>query len=258
MRRLINCLRVDVKYMILSPRFLLACFAYVGISLLSIMAENYPNNSVYYLNTVYENYPFWMFYLLLGVIPGSAAFCADWETKFYRFSVVNAGKKVYAISKVVSCFFSAFLLVFLSKWLFVLILGWRWPMYNNTHDLFDMKVFINYASNSNIWKYFMFRIVTVAFSAGTFSVFALWLSTKITNIFVVLFSPIILFYLVNNFTFFLGLPYEWSLIHIIKGVIVPTNRVGSGIISIIAIFIGLAAVFGFAFYFGSKRRMENA
>lgn len=260
MKRLLRCIGIDLKYMVISPRFFFACTGYAAISLLSVMEEMQaiPGASVYYLHMVYSFYPFWLLFLLFAVVPGSASFCSDWENRFFRYAVQRAGKVVYACSKAVSCFLASFLLVFLAQGLFLFLLRLRGPMYLDMQgEGMAGTVFYSLMNETDIWKYFFIRIMTISVGGGFFSVFALWFSTKLTNIFVVLFSPMILYFLIENLTIWLKLPIFLSLPRILNGTVTLSSGPWQTLGYAITVFTVLAAIFAIAFCRSCKRRVEN-
>lgn len=261
MRRFIDCFIGDLKYMVFSWRFLLAVVGYVCVSFASILDEinRHGGHSVFYLYIVYYYYPFWILFLLFAVIPGSGSFCSDWENRYWRYRVLRFGKKIYAFSKAIACFCSAGMLVFCGQWIFFLVLHLKWPMYYAAVDEGTMRGRIYYSlmSESGIWLFLLVQILIKATSAGFFAVLSLWISTKITNIFVVLASPIITYYLIDNLTIKLGLPFYISITRLMEGAVELRVGVGATLLYAIGVFTGLSMILIVAFYFSCKRRVEN-
>lgn len=259
MKKFVRCLSVDFKYTIFSNRFLFACLGYAVISVLSISGEpNFTESAVSYLYMVYGIYPFWMLFLIFGAVPGAPSFCADWENRFFRSFMQRSGKRIYAVSKVITCFVSAFLLIFLAQWLFILFLRMNSVSMFHEQNASNLGgAFAAFMNERDIWKYFLARIIILSSGGGFFAVFALWFSTKITNIFVVYFSPLILYYVINNVTQWLQPPMFLSVSHIIKGSVSIENAPWLTVFYAVGLFSILTVPLAFAFYFDCKRRVEN-
>ncbi|MDD3278591.1 MAG: hypothetical protein PHG16_06865 [Lachnospiraceae bacterium] len=250
----------DIRYMLCSYRFLAAVVGYTVISFISLLDEMklFPGASVYYLYMVYYSYPFWLLFLLFAVFPGGKSFCEDFESRYYRYRILRFGKRNYAVSKAISCFISAFVLVFLSQWLLIGVLTLRGPMYLDVDkSAMPGGIYAVLMNENQIWIYFMIRILILAAGAGFFSIVALWISTKIVNIFVVLASPIIVYYLIDNVSVALGIPFYLSLSRIIRSTIEIKGEIGVSLLYALGIFGGLSVAFMIAFYFGCRKRCED-
>lgn len=258
MRRMINSLRTDLRYMLISCRFLLACVGLALVSLLSVAEEIVSNGagSVYSYYTIYWYQPFYILYLLFSVIPGAVSFCIDWNTKHFRFVLLRSNKKIYAFSKATACFVSGFLTTFIGQLLFLLALSIKFPGFIDNGMSAPGGIYAELMNEQDIWIFFFIRVLLQAMAAGFFAVFSLWLSTKIINYFVVLASPIILYYLIDNLFVALHIPPRFMLSKISQGLLQ-----GPGILEIVLYCLGyfllLGIVFSIAFYFGSKRRFER-
>ena len=255
-----RCLVGDLRYMIASYRFVWACIGYTVISLVSILDEMkaFPEASVFYLYTVYYYYPFWLLFLLFAVISGGASFCVDWENRYFRYRILRYGKKNYAVSKALSCFLSAATLIFISQWMFILFISMEHNVWNQSDSaIMDARVYYSLMNETGIWFYFLIRILMLAACAGFFAVISLWISTKIVNVFVALASPIIVYYVVDNLTVALDLPFFVSVSKIVRGMIEIHAGPMATLLYAISFFSGLALLFVVAFYFECRKRCEN-
>lgn len=90
-----------------------------------------------------------------------------------------------------------------------------------------------------------------------FSVFSLWLSTKITNIFVALTSPIILYFLWENIAVIFKFPSFLQISTVAKGHFAISESLPKTFIYPLVLFGALSFVFGALFTLGAKRRIEN-
>lgn len=258
MKRMINSLRIDLRYMIVSYRFLISCVGLAIVSFLSVSEEiiNNGSGSVYTYYTLYWYQPFYILYLLFSVIPGAVSFCIDWNTKHFRSVLLRSNKRIYAFSKTSACFIAGFLTTFIGQGLFLLALGIKFPYFIDNGNSTSGGIYTTLMNEQNIGVYFLIRILLQAMAAGFFAVFSLWLSTKITNYFVVLASPIILYYFIDNLFVALWLPTWFMPAKISQGLVK-----GNGILEIVlycmCYFLLLGIMFSIAFYLSSKRRFEH-
>ena len=256
----IKCFVSDLRYMIISYIFLISCVSYVGISIISIIDEMkaFPDSSAFYLYTVYNFYPFSLLFLLFAVLPGGGSFCVDWENRYYRYRIIRYGKKKYAVSKALSCSISAAILVFISQlsFIFFLCIG-RNVLAKGDEQMMLGRIYYPLMNKYDIWIYFLIRILMVSACAALFSVLALWLSTKIINIFVVLASPIIIYYFFDNLSVALKFPFFLSISKIVRGAIEIQAGPGFTLLYSVCFFLILTGGLIYAFYRGCRKRCEN-
>jgi len=256
-----NFLFTDTKRLVTSPQFMCSCAAFAICSIVGILDEivMLSDSSVFYLYTVYFYYPFWILCLLFSVIPAITGFFSEWENCYYRCLVMRTGKKAYAITKMISCFVSSACVVAVGQGLFILALCARGPVFLPTDiDTLSGSIYEGLINGTDIWQYFVIRILLQAFGAGFFSVFALFIATKLENIFVVLASPIILYYLIENLSALFKLSGFLSIPKLLKGA--SDIKGGPWLVLLYAgiFFISITVAVGIAYYFSLKRRMNNA
>lgn len=250
-----------LKRALLSKSFSAAVLGLAAMSLLSVWDEvsNLEGNpsSVTYLYQIAEVAKFWVLYLLFAAIPGAALFCADWENRYIRFSVARCSKRVYGWALACACFLSAVLTVFAGEWLFLLILRLRWPFAGENMLGLEYGCFSSYAEENRVWIYFMVKILIKGFFAGFCSTFALWLSTRITNVFVALTTPIILYYVLENLTVLLRLPSALQIGKLLKVHVEIGGRPLLTLLYPVLLFSAMSLLFSALFTRGEKRRLEN-
>lgn len=213
--------------------------------------------SVLYFYEIGDFVNFWVLYLLFACIPGGALFCADWENRYIRFTVMRGSKLVYGISTACACFLSAGIATFIGETLFVSILRGFFPFTGGNPMGVDTSVFRLFLTPGMAPGYFLCKTAIRAFGAGFFSVFALWLSTKITNVFVVLASPVILYFLWENVAIITRMPGFLQIGSLLKGHIQIGENLLWTVLYPILLFSALAAAFGIFFFDSAKRRVEN-
>jgi len=260
MKILLNTVRWDLKRTILSKRFL---FAVLGLSLVTIVTmfdeiSSFQRGitSIAYIRVIIGYLDFYIIYLLFAAIPGTTLFCADWDNRFIRFSVVRCSKSKYAASKVIACFFSAIGVVFMSEWMTIFTLRRWFPFFEPSYEI-EYGLYSLFAERDKIFGYFMVKILCKAFCAGFLCVFALWLSTKIINVFVTLAAPLLSYYLISIISYAFRIPPVFQIDNLSKGNVNINNDPSLSFLFTILIFTFASIIFGSWFVRSSNRRIEN-
>ena len=264
MRRFFALCSVMLKRIMMSRAFLCSCVGLACLYLLSVYQEikGLDGNivSILYLYEIASHANFWVLYLLFAAIPGGSLFCIDWEQRYIRSLILRSSKRIYGAASSIACFISSLLTVLLGEWIFVLILRVRFPFILagdvSTLGMGD-TVYRSLLTENQVLIYFMVRILIKAFCAAFFSVFAIWLSTKITNIFVTLTSPIILYYLVENLGVLLQLPSWLQIATIAKGHFMVGDSLQWTLLYPIILFSILGLVITMSYISNVKGRVEN-
>lgn len=250
----------DLKRMVCSFKFVVSVLALSAITLFTLFDElryMVPGETpITYIRMVMTFLDFNIVYLLFSAIPSAIVFYTDWENRYIRFSVIRSSKKIYAISKAVSCFLTAFLVVLISEWLLILLLSFRYPINNATYNM-DFGIYQNLSNEYSVFGYFAIKIIFKSFCAGFLCVFALWLSTIITNIFVTLSAPLLFYYLIATLSSLFGVPSNLSIVNLSKGLVSIDNSPLLSIVFTLSIFGVLTIILIVAFVNSCRRRIEN-
>lgn len=259
--RALRCTASTLRRIALGRGFWGACLGLAAMRLLSVYQEisisQGMENSVLYFYELGDYVNFWVLYLLFAAIPGATLFCADWENRFLRFTVARCSKAVYGVSTAWACFLSAVLATLIGEGLFVAALRCFFPFTGENVMGVDASIFRVFLSPGMAPGYFLCRAAIKAAGAGFFAVFALWLSTKITNAFVALASPVILYYLWENVAVITQMPRFLQIGSLLKGHIQLGGSLLWTMLYPLLLFSALAAVFGVCFTINAKRRVEN-
>lgn len=258
-----NLLQCSIKRSLISLRFLGGS---LGLAALYIV-NMYPEISLYrgvpqpflYFYVITNFFPLWILYLLFAAIPASTFFCEDYEGRFIRFAVGRSSKRIYGASTAAACFLSSGLVVVVGELIYIIALfamGVEWSVSGKVNQL-EGTAFGSLPIGTQNIIFPAACILAKAFSAGAFSVMALWVSTKITNIFATLAAPIILYYLIENVFILVKMPSSVSPQAVISMHISMGDNVALTILYPIALFLLLAVFFGFLFMNNVKRRIEN-
>ena len=234
--RVWNVLRNDFARTVCSKAFVFAALGLTAATFLTGMEElSYmqSENDLIYIYGIFQYLDFQLLFLLFAAIPGAALFCADWENRFIRFSAQRCSKRIYGVSKGIACFVSAVLVVVVSEWLDLMILRlWGFPAVNMENGIIK------------------------ACCAGAFAEFALWLSTKITNVFVTLSAPMLAYYVLNTLMMWLRMPSKFYPGMLSKGLSV-FGGAGTTTLVTCGIFAAFGEVFLVLFTRSCRRRLEN-
>lgn len=258
MKTFFHTLRCDLKRAICSKRFAAASTGLAIVTLFGLWVESKAirpgETTIVHIRMVLQYWQFDIVYLLFAAIPGATVFCADWENRFIRFSMPRSSKKIYGISKAISCFLSAVSVVGVSEWLIIGILSPFFPVCSLEDQMYAYSEF---TAPEAFFLRFGIEILFKAFCAGCFAIFALWFSTKLTNTLVTLAMPVLVYYFVNTFVNALRLPGFLSVSMLSKGrIYIGDSEVLTGLY-IIGFFLLIAAVFAVLFVKSCKRRVEN-
>ncbi len=250
----------ELKNALWSKKFLFTVAGMMVLSLGSLLNEMKatPDSSVYYLYMVYFYYPMWMIGLVLAPIPGAISFCIDWNTQVYRLKIIRCGKRKYILSKIIITWVTAFLTVALSQVLMLeLLASSRTAFLDGDGNALRGGIYQAYLNANGIWIYFISKAFYQSAGVAFFSVFALWISAKITDALVVVTAPIIGYYIIDNLSIWLGLPGYLSIPRLIKGNIEIVKGIRYTWLYVGGIFGGLALLLSWSFFKNCKRRIEN-
>lgn len=258
MKVFFNLLVCDLRRTIFSAKFLVAVFGFILTTLVTIFDElQYlqPSNSLVYIYQIIRYLDFHIVYLLFAAIPGALLFCSDWENHFIRFCIIRSSPKSYATSKAMACFISSACVVLISENLMLFLFSFHFPAFNETSSGFGPYTI--FASPDKVWLFLLIKILYEALCAGFLCTFALWLSTKIINPFVVLATPIISYYLINTSSFALNIPPIFNIGNLSKGYISIDNNPIYSFFFTIFYFGILTTIFVILFVRSCRKRVEN-
>lgn len=263
MKKFMLFLASTLKRIFLSKSFWASCFGITGLNLLSVYQEitliKDQRISVLYFYEISNHVNFWVLFLLLAALPSAPLFCVDWENRYFRAAVCRCTKRTYGAATSCACFISTLLTVTVGEWLFLLVLRTKYPFFLEEHAFafsLDTSPFSPFLDEGKILIYFAFGIMTKSLSAAFFSVFSLWFSTKIPNIFVALTSPVIVFFVWENLGSILKFPALLQISTVSKGHIFLTGLLQTFLYPVI-LFGGMSFVFGLLFMQSVRRRIED-
>lgn len=260
MKRFFCVLGQDLRRTILSWTFLAAVLGFAAINVATLFDEyqfTSADTSILYLQMLMGYRDFYIVFLLFAALPGTTLFCSDWDNRYIRFSIMRSTKNTYAASKVIACFISAVLTILLAEWLTVFIFSFKFNLYVPENSYSSYGAYQAWITPEGTPLYLTATFLCKGFCAGFLSVTALWFSTKVTNVFVTLATPMLAYYLIQVVGFATRvLPSNLSIDNLTKAQV----DVGGPTLSLLytlGIFSVLAALFGFLFVKSCKRRISN-
>ena len=149
-------------------------------------------------------------------------------------------------------------MVVVSEWLDLMILRlWGFPAVNMENGIpMALGAFDEIGYSERVYLYFAAVIFIKACCAGAFAEFALWLSTKITNVFVTLAAPMLAYYVLNTLMMWLRMPSKFYPSMLSKG-LSAFGGAGTTTLVTCGIFAAFGAVFLVLFTRSCRRRLEN-
>lgn len=258
MNNLLGALRLDLKRAIISPTFLIAVALLVVLSCISISAEAaiIEGSVMYYMLLFIFDGSFCIMTTFIGVIPFGLSFCMDWKNQYIRPSLIRCSSLSYSWSKVISVALSAFASIFLGFALSALLFNLRYPLVDAEYFRLGFELYDNGPMGGLMlispWFYLAARISLHGAACAFWAVFALFVSSFITNVFVTFAAPVIGYYVVIH----LPLPIFLRVNVLTAGRI----AIGSAPITFLYslfFFTTLTVIFGWLFCFRVKGRLAN-
>lgn len=204
MEGLTGNLRMDLHRAFHSAGFLVAVIGITVALLLGCTSEAaYIGQGNYDVLTFFNLSHAFGFSQLLPIfcaLPFAASFCSDWNNQYFRLACIRSNVRCYSISKVIVCSLSAASSAILGECIYVAVLALKFPLYDaDIEKGFSSIPFEDLVYNGHyIVVYILLRILIWAAFFAFFSVFAFLVSTWIPNVFVVLSTPVLAYYLVTN------------------------------------------------------------
>lgn len=199
--------------------------------------------------------------LILATLGYAAAFCEDWKNRNIRNILIRSGMGRYAVSKVLSCAVTGILILFLGQLLFAgLELLISPSLYGDSGTAafqgqggFDALL---YEGHMAAWVFL--RTFRFSLEGAGFSVFALCVSTQLVNSFVILTVPIFAYFLLDFVRLYSpSLPWYLSVYAVYEDQSFCFQSISVHMLLTVLITALACTLFGYLFYRGVKRRMEN-
>lgn len=211
--------KTEIKRAILSKKFLIAILIGILSQLIGVLFMTKDVLIEYYqgiadflsLDNMLSPQALWYFstnmYVfiisLIACIPYSLSFLNDNNNEFIIFIKSRVSLKKYINAKIIACFFSGFLAVFISSFIFFLLIFLS--PYNDSYQGIRAVGALSSMFISNLKLYLIIYIFICSLMGGTYSLIALAISTKFNNPLIVLVTPTIYYYVATYIFGILGL-----------------------------------------------------
>ena len=264
MKRFFNTFLSDMKRSMFSWTFFLAVFGIVLIKIPGLWTDlqHYQDLNVLYFYNYGLSEGIFNVYYLLCALPCASLFLRDWNRSYYRPLVIRTGKEVFGISKILTCIIVPICAIFLAEIIFVGALSLICPLIDpdrisgTYENLMTNGTFGPFLKNG-FWPFFLVTSTLEALSGAFFTVCALYISTIIPNVFVVLAAPLLCQYYFSAFTGLFSPPTWLDISCVATGQFVFGDEKSSFLYGI-TFFTFLITVVGILFMRKFKRKMQNA
>ena len=218
---MLNVINADARRWLCSRRFFLIIVAifFVNYFVLSqnVVEELMSTNVVYDVDLCMED-PFFTLNFILSSMVFGTAYYEEKKNGFLKFCKIRCDSKVYIISKIMNCFLSAFMTLFIGIFLWILSLHLFLPWADLEGSISDSFQIISNLGMGVLLKehhfvlYYIFYSVGVGMIGGILAVVALLCSLFINNVMAVEVIPAILYYLSHAYRDDISeKAYAWSL-----------------------------------------------
>lgn len=242
--------RQDISRSIFTLRFL---FSAVGIAMTSYLSAWWDfqagSSCVAYYYMISRVMGIENLFLLLSAIPGTMLFRIDQDSQFKRHVLLRSPFAPYLFSKAMATFVSSAFTVLIGDLLFLIPLSFRYVWVDEAF-VQQMGIKLSGGVTSYLFSCLLLRM----FSSAMFSVCTLCLSVKVRNIFIVLSSPIAIYYLWTQISSNLHFPTWIDIRHLTSG----SAFVSSSLMNLfygLAVFSVLSFLLGLLFYRKAKEAL---
>ncbi len=256
-------LRMDFYRILTSQKFWGAIIGIAVVSVLNSLNFLLSRNDIIQIFSAGDAPFFSIAILILETLPFGMVFCEDWENRYIRSSVIRISSTKYALSKVITCFYSALLAGLLGRLLFVLLLSPFISPVDTNKNSFIVNAINNpqgaawFLANSQYLAWIFIESIERSLQGGIYATFALFVSTTMTNMFVTLAIPVVSYYIYQSIYNILGLPNFFAITAIYENDSIFPKNLFYGVIYAFLFAAVFSAIFGVLFMRGVKRRLEN-
>lgn len=201
--------------------------------------------------------------MLFSVLPFSTSYISDIKNHYLLYAINRNSIRTYCISRVIVTATITFITTVLGYLLLIFILSLQCPILpvdpnSRTTFLVNYPSLISWMLESRVPViFFVASILPEALCYSFLSIFALFISARTENIFVIFASPLILFYL--SLSLEVKLPWNINLnwIRVLRNGVVPDRAwINNICITWFYFTIGII-IFGYLFYRSVKRRVNG-
>lgn len=251
---------MSVRQLLFSP------FLYVSIVIVFILCVTSAKETIfditipridlaYVMDLFMDLSLFQQLVILTAAIPTAASFCNDWCCQFIRPVVVRSGVKRYALSKVLVCALSSFLIVLIGMTLFFVFMGFFLPVAHSDPLNPPVPPYGTLLEGPAPFLYLLCVGSLFALSASLWTVVGLAVSARLPNKFVAICTPLIASYLLQELT--KSLPPQFNLYYLSRARNILGQGAGISFLYSAFVFLALIGLAGYFFYRTVQRRVQN-
>lgn len=263
MKTFLTCLQSDLNRAFYSLRFLAAVVLVAIVCCINsfVTIVNGSSSVCYDFSYAQLNEFTQILILPICALPGATLFCADWDNRYFRPLAFRTGLRPYGISKVLACAISAIGTDFVGKLIFFLFIAARFRIFMQAGYKGEIQLCGEFGAFASLLKqqqyflYFFFCELVIALTCAFFAVIALWISAVLSNMFVVIASPIIVSFLVDKISFNFGLPRWLNPIALQSGY--SMGGVWQSLLYSFVFFGVMLVLFGWLFMRKARWRIQN-
>lgn len=201
---LLRMLKTDFLKGILSISFFISITSITIFKFLGIVSFITKDSSVFSLYYNSDTSPFGSIRYIFTALPFASVFVSDLKNNYVVPQAIRAGVIKYAVSKVIIAAVCGAAALFLGELLFIFLSSCFFPVVSSDNiinlQIANQVAYGNLALNGNYVLYFLTTIFCKSLIAIPLAITAMLISTKIENHFVVVFSPLLIYYLILNIT----------------------------------------------------------
>ncbi len=164
---------------------------------------------------------------VLCAIPYANSFSNDYKTNYFRPIIMRSGKRSYAVSKVLATAISGAFCLIVGELVYMLICSFFGgavsvneisELNTGSTEAFSNIANANVLLSGNYIGYFVLLAIHRGLIGSFLSLIALGVSLKIQNVFVIISSPLLVYYFIENLLMnFLKLPQTFNIANIFDG-----------------------------------------
>lgn len=211
MKRIFSNVFLNCKRSVYSIRFLAAIAGFLLLQLFATSDYYHSGAAVWYLLRYSKTFGSDYFNLVICALPGAALFAEEWCSERFVFSYLRTGKKEYSVSLILSSFLLAFLVAFIGTALYIGFFSLTNPITSDTSNIVFRQQMGGFANggllyNGHIFAYYLLDIINTSCYMGLFSALATMLSVVITNSYITIIMPLLMYELTSTLFSVLSVP----------------------------------------------------
>lgn len=240
----------DLKRALFSRRFLISCVAYGLLLCLNSPEEKYNSASLNFY--VMYNAGFFNMFFICAAIPFSGCFAADAKNGLLPYAIIRVGLKKYSVAKIVVTYISAFAVTSIGSSILVLFLCCRSPL--------EIEFFVDFwgydalLGNQQYLQYFFTRITLTSSIGAAFAVIGLYLSSFNEQELTAAISPIVIYYVYNEFANWGIIPRQLNISYLLFAPIDDNKSISMNVLYAIFFSLFITFSFGILFFLKIQRR----